>query len=226
MPMRVLFRSIALATFVAATLAAHTGALGKPQDDRTPAPFVPPAIEDDAELSHGPLKPLRDKTTPAQRKKVLKDLYEQLEASSDAGSATILARAIEKVWLDSGSDTIDLLMVRAIRAIHAKDLDLALELLDFVTQLAPDFPEGWNKRAIVHYMKEDYAESIEDLKEVLARDPHHFKAIHGLSLLFRELGQSKAALKAIRKAMQFHPFLEHADEVERELSQEVEGQGI
>lgn len=189
-----------------------------PSKALSPPSTSPPSISGANTLS-----PRQD---AADRKKLLDDLYKQLNTAEDAKSADLIAKAIEKLWLLSGSDTVDLLMERALIAIQKEDFDLALELLAFVTKIAPDFTEGWNKRAMIHYMKREYTLTMRELRQVLARDPKHFKAIHGLGLLLKELGNKKSALKAMRKAIEVHPFLGSAKEHEKELSREVEGQGI
>ena len=91
--------------------------------------------------------------TPAEREKMLSDLYAHLATAGDEDSAKAVAEAIERVWVNSGSDTIDVLMERSMKAVGEKNYDLGLKLLDHVVALAPDFTEGWNRRAYVHYMR-------------------------------------------------------------------------
>lgn len=160
------------------------------------------------------------------RGKLLSDLYGQLIASKDAESAKLVAEAIEKLWLASGSDTVDLLMGRALKSVEAKEHDIALRLLDAVVAIEPSYAEGWNQRATVYYLKQDYRSSLNDLRQVLAIDPKHFKAINGLALIMQELGDKKSALSALRQGLKVHPFLGGAKQSEKELSRDVEGQGI
>lgn len=160
------------------------------------------------------------------RGKLLSDLYGQLVASKDEESAKLVAEAIEKLWLASGSDTVDLLMGRALKSVEEKEHDIALRLLDAVVAIQPNYAEGWNQRATVYYLKQDYRSSLNDLRQVLAIDPKHFKAINGLALIMQELGDKKSALMALRKGLKVHPFLGGAKQSEKELSRDVEGQGI
>jgi tetratricopeptide (TPR) repeat protein len=139
--------------------------------------------------------------TPAEREKILSDLYAHLATAGDDESAKAVADAIERVWLSSGSDTIDLLMERAMKAVGDKNLDLALKLLDHVVALAPDFTEGWNRRAYVHYMRNAVDLALGDLRRTLALDPNHFKALDGLGQILREIGQKKPALKAFKQLL-------------------------
>jgi tetratricopeptide (TPR) repeat protein len=162
----------------------------------------------------------------ADRKELLGELYLRLKKTEDADSAGLVASAIEKLWQRSGSDTVDLLMNRVSKLMDGKELDIALQLLNSVTEIAPDYSEGWNQRAAILFVKKDFSKSLESLRHALALDPSHYKAIQGLGLLMQELGDKKAALKAFRHALSVHPHLEDVRQSERELSREVEGQGI
>jgi tetratricopeptide (TPR) repeat protein len=182
--------------------------------------------------SQGPPKPPAARPgsalpkTPVEREKTLSDLYALLATADDEESAKAIADAIERVWVHSGSATIDLLMERSIKAMNEKKVDLALKLLDNVVELAPDFTEGWNRRAYVHFVQNDIERALGDLRRTLALDPHHFKALDGLAQILREIGQKKAALKAFKELLEVHPYWSGAKQAIEELEREVDGQGI
>ena len=83
-------------------------------------------------------------------------LFEALKVAPDADSAKQVENRIWALWLASGSDTANLLMTRVKTAIDAKDLDLAIKLLDSIVEIKPDYVEAWNRRATIHYMRKDY----------------------------------------------------------------------
>lgn len=164
--------------------------------------------------------------TPAEREKTLSDLYALLATADDEESAKAITDAIERVWLHSGSDTIDLLMERSIKAMSEKKTELAMKLLDSVVELAPDFTEAWNRRAYIYFVQNDVDRALGDLRRALALDPHHFKALDGLAQILREIGQKKAALKAFKQLIDVHPYWSGAKQAIEELEREVDGQGI
>src|SRR5262245_15818769 len=55
--------------------------------------------------------------TPAEREKTLSDLYALLATAEDEEAAKAISDAIERVWLHSGSATVDVLMERSIKAM-------------------------------------------------------------------------------------------------------------
>src|SRR5437762_2501017 len=90
------------------------------------------------------------------RIKNLEFLFEALKAAPDADSAKLVEGRIWALWLASGSDTTDLLMSRVKSAIDGKDTSLAIELLNAVIELRPDYLEAWNRRATLHFANKDY----------------------------------------------------------------------
>ena len=156
----------------------------------------------------------------------LDTLFSALKIAPDTDSAKAIENRIWEAWIESGSDTCDLLMSRAKAAADDKDYDLAIKLLNAVIELKPDYAEGWNRRATVYFLKQDYAHSLADIGEVLAREPRHFGALSGLGLILQEIGDDKHALEAYRRALAIDPHLDQAAEAVKALSEKVEGRRI
>ncbi len=167
---------------------------------------------------------LPEKMTIRQRKPLLDRLYRRLRRASNPDEARPVAEAIEQVWLTSGDENIDFIMQNAIMAMEQEDFVVAEELLDRVIELRPDYAEGWNKRAMVHFMKKEYEKALAKLRHALAIDPRHFQALHGLALVLQEIGDQSCALQAYRVLLHNHPQFPDAREAVRELSREVNGQ--
>jgi tetratricopeptide (TPR) repeat protein len=159
--------------------------------------------------------------SPADRPKVLGELYVQLGKAKDAETAAPLMQAIENLWRATGSPTVDLLIGRAMRFTKEADLDLALAILDSTVAIAPEEAEGWYLRARVHYLQSKYELALADLRRALNRDPQHYRALADLGLVFEALGIKTDAVEAYRKALQVNPFLEDARQAVEFLSREV-----
>lgn len=162
----------------------------------------------------------------AERAKVLSNLYAHLAAATSARTANEIADTIEQLWLIPYSDTIAVLMERAATALSQKNNALALKLLDAVVDLAPDYVEGWHRRAVVYFSNNDYTRALGDLRRALALDPNHFKALDGLAQILRELNRDKQALQAYRQLLSIDPYRAGAVDAIKELERQVEGQGI
>src|SRR3954452_20348905 len=105
------------------------------------------------------------KAARGDRTKNLDFLFEALKAAPDADSAKLVEGRIWALWLASGSDTTDLLMSRVKTATDSKDSSLAIQLLDAVLQMRPDYIEGWNRRATLHFANKDYGKSLADIRQ-------------------------------------------------------------
>ncbi|MCA6111028.1 tetratricopeptide repeat protein [Bradyrhizobium cenepequi] len=162
----------------------------------------------------------------ADRMRGLDFLFGALKAAPDDASAKHVEARIWAQWLQTPSDTAMLLMVRAKAAMDAQNIDVALKLLNAVVKLRPDYIEGWNRRATIYYLKNDYVHSLEDLQQVLTREPRHFGALAGLGMIMQDLGDDKRALDAFRKALAINPHLEKVPELVKQLSEKVEGRDI
>lgn len=211
-----------------AALALLLGAHLSPASSQAPptAPPNPPATKGPSPPASQHRGSAKLPTTPAEREKTLSDLYALLATADDEDTAKAITDAIERVWLHSGSATVDLLMERSIKAMSEKNTDLALKLLDYVVELAPDYTEGWNRRAYVYFVRNDIERALGDLRRTLALDPHHFKALDGFGQIMREIGQKKAALRAFKELLDVHPYWSGAKQAVEELEREVDGQGI
>jgi tetratricopeptide (TPR) repeat protein len=170
-----------------------------------------------------------DKLPRAQRgdrTKNLDFLFEALKAAPDRSSAKAVEERIWALWMTSTSDTANLLMTRVKTAVEAENLDLALQLLDAIVQLKPDYVEAWNRRATIYFMRKDYSRSLADLQQILAREPRHFGALSGLGLILQELGDDKLALDVYRRVLAIHPHLPRVPELIKSLTEKVDGRDI
>ena len=166
------------------------------------------------------------KLPKAERGRNLDFLFGALKAAPDEASAKHVEARIWAVWMQTPSDTAALLMVRAKAAMDAQKYDVALKLLDAVVKLRPDYVEAWNRRATVYYLQNDYQRSLEDIEQVLVREPRHFGALAGLGMIMQDLGDDKRALDAFRKALAVNPYLDKLPDMVRTLTEKVEGRDI
>jgi tetratricopeptide (TPR) repeat protein len=161
--------------------------------------------------------------TPEAR---LAELYARLARATDQDEAQGIVGALERQWLFTTSDTGSLIMTRALTAIQTQKFPLALELLDKLVEMEPQWTEAWNKRATVRFLADDYAGSMEDISHVLALDPKHFGALMGMGTILQRSGNNKRALEAYRRAHEVYPALDNVKRIIDQLAPEVDGRDI
>lgn len=173
-----------------------------------------------------PEAPAKLPRVSADKTRNLDFLFGALKAAPDEESAKAVEGRIWALWMATPSDTAALLMARAKVAMDSKDTDVALKLLDAVIKLRPDYIEAWNRRATIYYLQNDYNRSMEDIRQVLIREPRHFGALAGLGMIMQETGDDKHALEAFRKALAINPYLERVPDLVKSLAEKVEGRDI
>jgi tetratricopeptide (TPR) repeat protein len=173
-----------------------------------------------------PEAPAKLPNVGADRTRGLEFLFGALKAAPDEASAKHVEARIWALWMQTPSDTAALLMSRAKAAMDARQMDVALKLLDAVVKLRPEYVEAWNRRATLYYLQNDYTHSLEDIEQVLSREPRHFGALAGLGMIMQDLGDDRRALDAFRKALAVNPHLEKVPELVKMLTEKVEGRDI
>ena len=151
-------------------------------------------------------------------------LFAELKRERNERAAERIARRIQEQWLDSGSASIDLLMLWSQEAMQAEKFGAALDFLDRVTVMQPDFAEGWNRRATVHFMMRNFRKSMADIERTLRLEPRHFGALSGMGQILRETGQKELALDAYQRVLAVYPMMRSAQGEVASLSEDLAGE--
>jgi Tfp pilus assembly protein PilF len=165
--------------------------------------------------------PMMGKTYKTDRR--LDPLFTELKAAPDAVTAQQIEAKIWRIWSESGSATVDILLERAQAAEAAGDAQLARSFLDQAVQLMPDYAEAYNRRAVLAFDADDAASALADIEDTLKREPRHFGALAGLGMIYESLGHNRAAYEAYKAALAIDPFLEQAKQGVARLKPEIEG---
>ena len=156
----------------------------------------------------------------------LRELFARLAAAASEREAGAVEREIWSAWLATDDENVAPWIARGLAAMEARDLAAALQAFDRVVELAPDYAEGWNKRATLHWLRGAYQESVADIARTLALEPRHFGALSGLGVIMQQFGEEKLALEAFRRALAVNPHLQKIPDFVKTLTEKVEGRDI
>lgn len=156
----------------------------------------------------------------------LDELFEKLPQDADTPAGKRIEREILRRFNRSGSATADLLLQWAAEAMDEKHYPEALDLLDQIVILKPDFAEAWNRRATVYYMLDDYSASLGDIRVTLALEPRHFGALAGFGIILQQLDRKKEAIEVFRRALEINPQMKNVRESLEQLEKETADQEI
>jgi tetratricopeptide (TPR) repeat protein len=137
----------------------------------------------------------------------LDDLFNTLQSDDSNSQARKVVNRIWTIWIESPNTDINTKMSYGISAMGRYDLISALDIFDAVVDKAPEFAEGWNKRATIHFLLGQYKSSMGDIHKVLSLEPRHFGALSGMGLIFMETGNDDRAIKAFQAALKINPYM-------------------
>jgi len=168
--------------------------------------------------------PVQKGTQTHQQK--LDQLFNELKRAQNERSAARIASRIAEEWTNSGSASIDLMMGWSKKAMEEQKFDVALDFLDQVVAMRPDYAEGWNRRATVHFMMQNFAKSMADIEQTLELEPRHFGAISGMAQIFKARGNKQMAFEAYQRVLEIYPMMRNAQNEVATLSEELAGESI
>jgi tetratricopeptide (TPR) repeat protein len=137
----------------------------------------------------------------------LDGLFRELRTVTGYLKARNIEREIWSIWTTSSHPEINRLMSAGIDAMAMRDYRNALKEFTRIVEAAPDFAEGWNKRATVLWLIGDYEGSLADVDRTLALEPRHFGALAGLGHIHAALDEDEAAIAAYEKALAINPHM-------------------
>lgn len=135
----------------------------------------------------------------------LGDLFSLLENADNPGEAAFVEQKIWTIWHTAPNAELQGLLESGMEAMNRADFGHALDLFDQITEKAPDYAEGWNKRATVNYLLNNFKESLTDIAETLKREPRHFGALSGKGLVHIRDDDLDDALVAFEQALRVSP---------------------
>lgn len=135
------------------------------------------------------------------------DLMAALKVSGNEMEARLLTNQLWEIWSKAPDAKAQELLDLGMRRRAAFDFDAAKAAFDELVDYCPAYAEGYNQRAFVAFLRQDYGTAIDDLDRALELSPNHIAAMAGRALTLQGLGRMKAAQSALREALKLNPWL-------------------
>jgi tetratricopeptide (TPR) repeat protein len=156
---------------------------------------------------------------------MIDDLFARLRTATAPLEIEALQSGIWQIWLSTGEPGLDKTLEAGMRALSAGDHTRAIQEFDRLIADAPAYAEGWNKRATAHYLRGEYRASLLDIAETLRLEPRHFGALGGQAIILRQLGETRRALRVLKRLADLCPHLPGLAAQRRELQERLEENG-
>ncbi len=134
-------------------------------------------------------------------------LIEQAQDATSEREARAISSQMWQFWTDAPDLRAQTLLDRGMARREAWDLLGALEDLNSLVGYCPEYAEGYNQRAFVNYLRQDYGAALVDLDRAIALSPNHVAALSGRALSLLGLKRLDDARSALNYALSLNPWL-------------------
>ena len=141
----------------------------------------------------------------------LNQLFEQLKKSDDISIALEIEMKIWSIWSKHPTqEKLTQSLSKGSELMAEGELESAYKIFSTIIDSAPNWAEGWNKRATVLYLMGRYYDSLNDIDEVLKLESRHFGALSGQGLVQIKLGNYEKAIKSYQAVQKIYPSIRAA----------------
>jgi len=137
----------------------------------------------------------------------LERLIAQIQRAESEGEAFEIANQMWEFWADAPDEQAQEILDRGMTRRASYDYLGALEDFTQLISYCPHYAEGYNQRAFVHFLRQDFGAALEDLNRALELSPRHVAAHSGRALSLYGLQRFDEARQALREALLLNPWL-------------------
>ncbi len=157
----------------------------------------------------------------------LNQLFEQLKKSDDISIALDIEMKIWSIWSKHPTqEKLTQSLAKGSELMAEGELESAYKIFSTIIDSAPNWAEGWNKRATVLYLMGRYYDSLNDIDEVLKLESRHFGALSGQGLVQIKLGNYEKAIKSYQAVQKIYPSIRAAKVMIPQLRKLIKDEAI
>ena len=157
----------------------------------------------------------------------LNQLFEQLKKSDDISIALEIEMKIWSIWSKHPTqEKLTQSLSKGSELMAEGELESAYKIFSTIIDSAPNWAEGWNKRATVLYLMGRYYDSLNDIDKVLKLESRHFCALSGQGLVQIKLGNYEKAIKSYQAVQKIYPSIRAAKVMIPQLRKLIKDEAI
>jgi len=157
----------------------------------------------------------------------LDQLFEQLKKSNIASVAFEVEMKIWNIWSTHPTkEKLTKSLANGSDLMSKGELEKSYKVFSTIIDVAPEWAEGWNKRATVLYLMGRYQHSLDDIDKVLKRESRHFGALSGQGLVHIKLKNYEKAVESYEAVQKIYPSVNSAKIMIPQLKKLIKDESI
>ncbi|MFY9238634.1 MAG: hypothetical protein WAO78_07180 [Roseovarius sp.] len=137
----------------------------------------------------------------------LTSLIDAAKAAPDISAGRMISDQMWSYWAKAPDARAQELLDEAMSRRESYDYDGAMLAIEGLLAYCPDYAEGYNQRAFVNFLRQDYEAALPDLVRTLEITPQHVAALTGQAMTLMALDRKAEAALALRAALEMNPWL-------------------
>lgn len=134
-------------------------------------------------------------------------LIASVQQAPNEMSARNISNEMWTYWADAPDAYAQELLDEGMDRRRAYDFNGAITALNALVVYCPEYAEGYNQRAFVNFLRQDYAAALPDLDRAIALSPRHIAALAGRALTLVGMDRNAEAALSLRAALKLNPWL-------------------
>ena len=157
----------------------------------------------------------------------LNQLFDQLKKNKNSSIALEIEMKIWNIWsIHPTKEKLTKSLANGSDLMSKGELEKSYKVFSTIIDVAPDWAEGWNKRATVLYLMGRYQDSLNDIDEVLKRESRHFGALSGQGLVHIKLKNYEKAIESYEAVQKIYPSVNSAKVIILQLKKLIKDEAI
>ena len=163
----------------------------------------------------------------ADRDDELNQLFYKLKKVNDTFIALEIEMKIWNIWSTHPTqEKLTKSLTKGSDLMSRGEWEKSYKVFSVIIDVAPNWAEGWNKRATVLYLMGKYQDSLNDIDEVLKRESRHFGALSGQGLIHIEMKNYEKAIKSYEAVQKIYPSINSAKVMIPQLKKLIKDKAI
>ncbi|MDR9484895.1 MAG: tetratricopeptide repeat protein [Sediminimonas sp.] len=151
----------------------------------------------------------------------LQELFDEVQDAPDAATAQRISNQMWELWADAPNAAAQEILDSGMRKRASQNFLGALEEFDRLVAYCPDYAEGYNQRAFIHFILQDYDAALVDLNRTLDLSPDHVAARAGKALTLFGLDRVAEGREVLEAALELNPWLPERHLLDSALGEEL-----